>query len=109
MTGKIYCPMLILEKDEEITDENQFEAYVNAWLDDGDIYLEIMDEKEKSVIISMAPELLISLIQKSFRKKATENQLCPECEMHEIQTDGNIKLPTISKGKMDEDSKKMIV
>jgi len=109
MVSKIYCPLLILEKGEEITDENQFEAYVDAWLDDGDIYLEIMDEKEKCIVISMPPELLLGLIQKAFREKATESQLCLDCEAYEIQTEENIKLPIISKGKRVGDSKLMIV
>jgi len=108
MPSKIYCSMLILEKGEEITDKNQFDAYVDAWLDDGEIYLEIMDEKEKSVIISLAPEFLLSLVQKSFREKATENQICSECEVNEMQTGEDIKLPTIPKGKKVRDYEIMI-
>lgn len=108
MVGKIYCPMIILKKGEEVNDKNQFAAYVDAWLDDGDIYLEIMDEKDKCTIISMSPEILISLIQKSFRERATEMQNCSDCEVPEIQTNESIKLSNISKGKLAEDSKLMI-
>jgi hypothetical protein len=101
--------MLVLEKGEDVTDENQFDAYVDAWLEDGEICLEIMDENDKSTLVCIAPEFLLGLIQKAFREKATENPLCPDCEATEIQVAENIKLPIISKGKTVGDSKLMIV
>ena len=102
MSGKIYCEMVILEKDEEFTEEKRSTAHVGAWLDDGDIYLEIMDDNDKAVIISMAPELLVALIQKAHREAMSENQTCSECGEVELTPDGvGVKLLTASKKKTD--------
>jgi hypothetical protein len=105
MVGKIYCPMIILKKGEEVTDKNQFEAYVDTWMDDGDIYIEIMDEKDKSVIISMSPELYFALGQKAIHEAQEKIQKLGVIEL----SDGEIKLPITTQPIIKADSKLAIV
>lgn len=100
--------MLTLNKDEQPKEDSWVPVYVGSWVVEGDIFLEIMDEEEKSIIVSMPPELLLGLIQKAGREALADIQVRLENDS-EFPVESEPKLPDITKSLKNGDPKLSIV